>query len=68
MIGVGEIFEAFRDGRLEDDDEVAVIHGEAEGGYRNLSTAMVESARDAAVAPKPPASSMVRRTHGSSRR
>src|SRR5262245_18526898 len=26
MVGIGEIFEAFRDGRLEDDDEVAVTH------------------------------------------
>jgi len=41
MIGVGEIFEAFRDGRLEDDDEVAVTHGPAESGYPQLSEAMV---------------------------
>ena len=27
MVGVGRIFEAYRDGELEDDDEVAVIHG-----------------------------------------
>jgi hypothetical protein len=27
MIGVGKIFEAYRSGALEDDDEVAVIHG-----------------------------------------
>ncbi len=30
MRGVGKIFEAFRDGALEDDDEVAVVHGPAE--------------------------------------
>ena len=42
MVGVGEIFEAFRDGRLEDDDEVAVIHGNEETGYLNLSVAMVD--------------------------
>ncbi|AWB08499.1 tfuA protein (plasmid) [Azospirillum humicireducens] len=45
MIGVGAIFEAFRDGRLEDDDEVAVIHGPAELGYTALSEAMVNIRR-----------------------
>ncbi len=41
MVGVGSIFEAFRDGLLEDDDEVAVAHGEAETGYLPVSEAMV---------------------------
>jgi hypothetical protein len=41
MVGVGSIFEAFRDGLLEDDDEVAVAHGEADTGYRPVSEAMV---------------------------
>jgi hypothetical protein len=41
MEGVGEIFQAFRDGRLTDDDEVAVQHGPAELGYPALSEAMV---------------------------
>jgi hypothetical protein len=41
MVGVGEVFEAFRDGALEDDDEVAVLHGPADDGYRPLSEAMV---------------------------
>lgn len=41
MRGVGTIFEAFRDGRLEDDDEVAVVHGPAELGFPPLSEAMV---------------------------
>ncbi|MBI4817798.1 MAG: hypothetical protein HY791_16170 [Deltaproteobacteria bacterium] len=41
MIGVGRIFELYRDGALEDDDEVAVIHGPAEAGYRAMSEAMV---------------------------
>ncbi|HYF84881.1 TfuA-like protein [Azospirillum sp.] len=45
MVGVGAIFEAFRDGRLEDDDEVAVIHGPAELGYTALSEAMVNIRR-----------------------
>jgi hypothetical protein len=41
MIGVGRIFEAFCDGVLEDDDEVAIVHGPAESGYRAASDAMV---------------------------
>ncbi len=41
MIGIGAIFEAYRDGRLEDDDEVAVTHGPADAGFRQLSEAMV---------------------------
>ncbi len=41
MEGVGEVFEAYRDGALEDDDEVAVVHGPAESGYRAASEAMV---------------------------
>ncbi len=45
MEGVGAVFEAYRDGRLEDDDEVAVIHGPAEFGYLPLSEAMVNIRR-----------------------
>ena len=45
MEGVGSVFEAFRDGRLEDDDEVAVTHGPAELGYPLLSEAMVDIRR-----------------------
>ncbi|HSB72511.1 MAG TPA: TfuA-like protein [Candidatus Methylomirabilis sp.] len=41
MEGVGAVFEAYRDGMLEDDDEVAVAHGPAETGYRPVSVAMV---------------------------
>ena len=41
MRGVGRIFEAFRDGNLEDDDEVAVVHGPAEIGYLPASEPMV---------------------------
>jgi hypothetical protein len=42
MVGVGAVFEAFRDGRLLDDDEVAVVHGPVEHGCPPLSTAMVD--------------------------
>jgi hypothetical protein len=41
MEGVGRIFESFRDGQLQDDDEVAVMHGPGETGYVALSDAMV---------------------------
>lgn len=41
MVGVGKIFEAFRSGDLEGDDEVAVTHAAAEDGFRELCTAMV---------------------------
>ena len=41
MEGVGSVFEFFRDGILEDDDEVAVAHGPAELGFPSLSEAMV---------------------------
>ena len=45
MEGIGAIFEAFREGVLEDDDEVAVIHGPAQFGYPVLSEAMVNIRR-----------------------
>lgn len=45
MIGVGAIFEAYRDGRIEDDDEVTVIHGPEEMGFPMLSEAMVNIRR-----------------------
>ncbi len=40
MIGHGRIYQAFRSGQIEDDDEVAVAHATAEQGYRSLSDAM----------------------------
>jgi hypothetical protein len=42
MVGVGSIYEDFRTGILQDDDEVAVVHAPAELGYRPLSEAMVD--------------------------
>lgn len=41
MEGVGSVFESYRDGILEDDDEVAIAHGPAELGFPSLSEAMV---------------------------
>ena len=45
MRGVGEIFAAFRDRDLEDDDEVAVVHGPPEMGFLAVSEAMVNIRR-----------------------
>jgi hypothetical protein len=52
MVGIGRIFEAYRDGTLTDDDEVAVLHGPEELGYPLLTEAMVDirATLDAAVA------------------
>ncbi|MFH5774340.1 TfuA-like protein [Paracoccus sp. NGMCC 1.201697] len=41
MVGVGRIFQDYRDSRLCDDDEVALVHGPAETGYVGLSEPMV---------------------------
>ena len=41
MEGVGRVFEFYRDGILEDDDEVAIAHGPADLGFPPLSEAMV---------------------------
>jgi hypothetical protein len=41
MIGVGEIFEAYRDGTLIDDDAVALAHGPSELGYMPLTVPLV---------------------------
>lgn len=41
MVGIGAVFEAYRDAILEDDDDVALLHGPREVGYPSLSLAMV---------------------------
>lgn len=41
MIGVGEIFGWYLDGVIDGDDEVAVVHGPAERGYRGETLALV---------------------------
>jgi hypothetical protein len=40
MIGVGEIYNAYRRGDWEDDDEVALVHADASQGYLALSEPM----------------------------
>ncbi|MFI5335092.1 MAG: TfuA-like protein, partial [Chlamydiales bacterium] len=41
MIGVGKVYELYRDGSLNDDDEVALAHGPAEEEYLPLSLPLV---------------------------
>ena len=43
MVGVGEVFRAYRDGSLDADDAVAVAHSTAEHGWRSLSVALVDT-------------------------
>lgn len=53
MRGFGEIFRLYRDGAVEGDDEVAVVHGTAEDSYRAYSDPLVSiriALRDAAAA------------------
>ena len=45
MIGVGDIYKAYKSGKIEDDDEVALIHGPERLGYPALSEAMVNIRR-----------------------
>jgi hypothetical protein len=45
MRGVGWVYQAFRDGTLDRDDEVAVGHGATGDGYRARSEAMVNIRR-----------------------
>jgi hypothetical protein len=42
MFGYGTVFEAYKTGRIDDDDEVAVVHGPAEMGFVALTDAMVD--------------------------
>ena len=41
MVGVGQIYEWYRDGVLIDDDEVALLHASEDDAWRNLSWPMV---------------------------
>jgi hypothetical protein len=59
MRGIGRVYEDFRDGVVQDDDEVAVLHGPAELGYPPVTEAMVNiratlaaAARDGILAPQ----------------
>jgi hypothetical protein len=50
MIGKGAVYQAFRDGVLEDDDEVAVVHADSTQDYAVLSEAMVNLRHGLALA------------------
>jgi hypothetical protein len=41
MVGVGEIYRMYANGELIDDDEVVMVHGSEDTGYRRLSEPMV---------------------------
>ena len=41
MVGVGEVYRQYASGEINDDDEVAVLHSDADFGYRALSEPMV---------------------------
>jgi len=41
MIGVGTVYAAYRDGVIEDDDEVALLHAPAELQFRPLTVPMI---------------------------
>jgi len=47
MKGVGKIFENYRDGTLEDDDEVAVLYDATSESYASMTDAMVNIRRTA---------------------
>jgi hypothetical protein len=42
MTGVGAVYEAYRDGLLDGDDEVALVHGPERWGWKPLTVPMVE--------------------------
>jgi hypothetical protein len=42
MVGVGSIYQAYASGALERDDEVAVVHNDAERGFAATSVALVD--------------------------
>jgi hypothetical protein len=50
MIGRGHIFELFRSGELDGDDEVALLHSDESLGYRPLSLPLVNLRHDLARA------------------
>ncbi|MHB1843396.1 MAG: TfuA-like protein [Deltaproteobacteria bacterium] len=50
MIGVGQIFRAYRDGQLIDDAEVALLHAGAEHDHRPLTVPLVQARATASAA------------------
>jgi hypothetical protein len=70
VIGVGRVFEWYRDGLVDDDGEVALLHGDAEHGFRPLTVPLVqvraaaEAARAAGALRDPEAAALVRAAAG----
>lgn len=66
VVGVGRIFRWYRDGVIDDDAEVALLHADAAGGYRPLTVPLVtvrgaaEAARAERVISPAAARSLVR--------
>lgn len=50
MVGVGRIFSWYRDGLIEDDSEVALLHAGPEHGHRPLTLPLVNVRHNAALA------------------
>ncbi len=50
MIGIGEVFRAYLDGRLCDDADVALLHADAEHDHRPLTVPLVNVASQASAA------------------
>ncbi len=50
MRGVGQVFEWYHDGTIDRDDEVALVHGDADSGYRSLSEPLVNTRATIAAA------------------
>jgi hypothetical protein len=50
VVGVGGIFQAYRDGTLDDDAEVALLHADAEHAFRPLTVPLVTVRAAAAAA------------------
>ena len=72
MIGIGEIFQWYRDGVIDADDEVAIRHASQESEYRGVSEAMVnmrstfQAARDQSIISPATADTLIaicKRTH-----
>ncbi|MES2728578.1 MAG: TfuA-like protein [Pseudomonadota bacterium] len=49
MIGIGEVYEAYKTGLIEDDDEVAIVHAPEDLQYMPLSEAMVNIRKTVAL-------------------
>lgn len=64
MVGVGEVYRRYRSGRYSDDAAVALLHGDAEAGYRGLTVPLVsvevwaEEAQAARVLTRPQAAAV----------